>query len=248
MESSNPALNSKAFSSAKAAYNGPTMTIQGTVNKAFILLAILMLTATWTWGKIGDPSFTKYLMPLMMGSGIVGFGVYMVTVFKKQWSSVTAPIYAACQGLVLGALSAIFEVRYPGIVIQAVGLTFGVLFCMLMAYKTGWIKATEGFKRGIFIATAAIAVFYLFVWIVSMFGITQPAFINGGGMLGIGFSLFVVGIATLNLILDFDFIEQASEAGVEKYMEWFAAFGLMITLIWLYMEILRLLSKISRRD
>ncbi len=244
MESSNPTLSEKALSTAKMYGDGQTMTIQGTVNKALMAFAILLATAIWTWSKAGSPT----ILMIAMGGGIVGLIFALVTMFKKEWSAVTVPCYAACEGLLLGALSAMFEVKYPGIVMQAVGLTFGTLFSLLLAYKAGWIQATEGFKRGIMIATLAIGAFYLIVWVVSMFGIAPPAFINGGGLMGIGFSVFVVGIAALNLVLDFDRIENASKQSLNKYMEWYCAFGLMVTLVWLYMEILRLLSKVSRRD
>jgi uncharacterized YccA/Bax inhibitor family protein len=157
-------------------------------------------------------------------------------------------LYAACEGLVLGFISIMFERHYPGIVIQAVGLTMACLFVMLVAYKTGWIQATEGLRRGLMIAMISLMAFYAIVWIAGFFGIHPPTFINGGGVIGIGFSLLVVGIATLNLILDFDFIERASQEGLEKYMEWYGGFALMVTLVWLYLEMLRLLSKLSRRD
>src|SRR5262249_1134929 len=147
--------------------------------------------------------------------------------------AVTAPLYAACQGVFLGAISLFFERSYPGIVFQAVGLTMAVMFCMLIAYKTGWIRATEGLRRGLMLAMFGLMAFYGLVWIVSLFGIHPPSFINGGGAIGIGFSLFVVGIASLFLVIDFDFIERASQEGLEKYMEWYGAFSLMVTLIWL---------------
>ncbi len=248
MESSNPTLSPKTLATAKTYGDAPAMTVQGAVNKTFVLLAVVLATATWTWSKATNPEQIGSLYPLMMGGVIGGFVLALVTIFKKEWAAVTAPLYAACQGLAMGAISAIFEMKYPGIVIQAVGLTFATLFAMLIAYKTGWIQATEGFRRGIFIATAAIGLFYLVVMIAGFFHVAPPAFINGGGILGIGFSLFVVGIAALNLILDFDMIERAAKEQLAKYMEWYCAFGLMVTLIWLYMEILRLLSKVSRRD
>ena len=249
MESSNPTLNGGVFAKARASLaSGQTMTVQGTVNKTFILFAVLILTATWSWSN----AFSAQKVPLIgisfMVSLIAGFILALATSFKPNWSPVTAPLYAACQGVLLGALSIFFERSYPGIVFQAVGLTFAAMFAMLVAYRTGWIQATEGFRRGLMIAMVALMLFFGVVWIASFFGIHPPSFINGGGVLGIGFSLFVVGIATLNLILDFDFIERASQEGLERYMEWYGAFALMVTLIWLYMEILRLLSKLSRRN
>jgi uncharacterized YccA/Bax inhibitor family protein len=186
-------------------------------------------------------------MPFMIGGLIGGLVLALVTVFKKEWAGFTAPGYAVCEGLVLGALSAIFELQYPGIVMQAVALTFGTLFCLLMAYKTQIIRVTEKFRLGVFVATAAIALVYLVSIVLGFFHIQVP-FMVGSGLVSIGFSLFVVGIAALNLVLDFDMIERGAEAGAPKYMEWYGAFGLMVTLVWLYMEILRLLAKLRGRD
>ena len=226
----------------------PAMTVQGTVNKTFILLAILVLAAMWTWSKTSDPNSVGFLGITFMASMIGGLILAIATSFKPKWSPVTSPLYAACEGLLLGILSAYFEKSYPGIVVQAVGLTFAVTFAMLMGYKAGWLQATPGLRKGLMIAMGGLMLFYVVVWIASMFGIHPPGFINGGGPLGIAFSLFVVGIASMSLVLDFDFIESASREGLERYMEWYGAFALMVTLVWLYMEILRLLSKISRRN
>jgi uncharacterized YccA/Bax inhibitor family protein len=167
----------------------------------------------------------------------------MVTIFKKEWSPVLAPAYALVEGLFLGALSAFFEARFPGIVIQAVMLTFGTLFALLFAYRSGLIKATENFKLGVAAATGGIFLIYVASFLLGLFGIKVP-YIHESGIIGIGFSLFVVVIAALNLVLDFDFIESGVEAGAPKYMEWFGAFGLMVTLVWLYVEFLRLLAKL----
>ena len=248
MESSNPTLNEKTFGAARVGVGQPAMTVQGTVNKTFILLAILVVTATWTWGKTSDPGSAGFLGITFMVSMIGGLILAIATSFKPKWSPVSAPLYAACEGLLLGILSAYFERSYPGIVVQAVGLTFAVTFAMLMGYKAGWLQATPGLRKGLMIAMGGLMLFYVVVWIASMFGIHPPGFINGGGPLGIAFSLFVVGIAAMSLILDFDIIESGSREGLEKYMEWYGAFALMVTLIWLYIEILRLLSKISRRN
>src|SRR3990170_5101077 len=166
--------------------------------------------------------------------------------FKPTWAPVTAPIYAALEGLALGALSAMLEARYPGIVIQAVALTFGTLAALLLAYRSGLIPVTKNFRMGVVAATGGIAIFYLVAMGLSFFGI-RIAFLHEGSWLGIGFSLFVIVIAALNLVLDFDFIEKGAEHGAPKFMEWYAAFGLMVTLIWLYLEILRLLSKLRNR-
>ena len=170
----------------------------------------------------------------------------LITVFKKTAAPITAPIYAAIEGILLGMLSAFYEMQFPGLVFQAILLTFGTLFALLMAYRSGVIKATENFKLGVFAATGGIGLIYLTTFILSFFGLSIP-YIHGSGTIGILFSLFVVVIAALNLVLDFDFIERGAERGAPKYMEWYAAFGLLVTLIWLYIEMLRLLSKLRSR-
>jgi uncharacterized YccA/Bax inhibitor family protein len=178
---------------------------------------------------------------------IGGFIVALVTTFKKEWSAVTAPIYALLEGLVLGGLSAVMDLRYPGIAIQAVGLTFGTLFVLLLAYRSGLIPVTQKFRMGIVAATGGIMVFYLLQMLLGFFGF-QFTSINGSGPIGIGFSLIVVAVAALNLVLDFDFIERGVQYGAPKYMEWYGAFGIIVTLVWLYLEILRLLSKMRSRN
>lgn len=246
MRTANPALTDKTFTGFAPVTDTSTMTIQGTVNKTALLLLLVLFSSSWTWNlyfSAGDPAV---VIPWVFGGLISGFIVALVTVFKKQWAILTAPIYALLEGLALGGISAIFEARFPGIVIQAVGLTFGTLFCLLMAYKSGMIKVTENFKLGVVSATGAIALFYVVSFLLSMFGIPIP-FIHGSGIIGIEFSLFVVAIAALNLVLDFDFIENGAARGIPQYMEWYAAFGLIVTLIWLYIEILRLLSKLRSR-
>jgi uncharacterized YccA/Bax inhibitor family protein len=248
MRTANPALNAETFKSlAYGADRENVMTIQGTVNKTGILLVLTLIAAVWTWNKFFVSGTPQSVAPWTMIGAFGGLIVALVTVFKKAWSPVTAPVYAVFEGLLLGGISAIFEAQFPGIVIQAVALTFGTLLCLLMAYKTGLIKATENFKLGVVSATGAIALFYFVTIILGFFGIRMP-FIHESSVIGIGLSVFIVIIAALNLVLDFDFIEQGSATGVPKYMEWYAAFGLMVTLIWLYLEILRLLSKLRSRD
>ncbi|MFH1453931.1 MAG: Bax inhibitor-1/YccA family protein [Armatimonadota bacterium] len=249
MRTANPALGSKTFTSLPAAYDDKsTMTIEGTVNKTGVLLLLVILGAVWTWrlfyNSNGDPAS---VMGWMMLGVIGGLIVALITIFKKEYSPVTAPIYALLEGLFLGGISALFEAQYHGIVIQAVGLTFGTLFALLFAYKSGIIKATENFKLGVVAATGGIFLVYFATFILSLFKIQVP-FIYQSGIIGIGFSLFVVVIASLNLVLDFDFIETGAERGAPKYMEWYGAFGLMVTLIWLYIEILRLLALLRGRD
>ncbi len=242
----NPALNKNTFKIGNLSDTSSVMTINGTVNKTFIMLLFLMGTATWTWNSFMAADDVAAIIGWMIGGAIGGFVVAIVTVFKKQWSPYTAPLYALLEGLFLGGVSAFMESQFPGIVVQAVALTMGTLFSLLLAYKSGLIKVTENFRLGVVAATGAVALIYLLGWIMSFFGGGIP-YIHESGWVGIGFSLVVVVIAALNLVLDFDFIESGAEQGVPKYMEWYAAFGLMVTLVWLYLEMLRLLSKIRSR-
>ena len=244
MRTSNPALNDKVFDLGRS--TGDVMTVNGTVNRTGILLCLLMFTAIFSWDRAYSAVNPGELYPWLIGSGIAGFVVALVTVFKKTAAPITAPIYAAIEGILLGILSAFYEMQFPGLVFQAILLTFGTLFALLMAYRSGVIKATENFKLGVFAATGGIALIYLTTFILSFFGVSIP-YIHGSGTIGILFSLFVVVIAALNLVLDFDFIERGAERGAPKYMEWYAAFGLLVTLIWLYIEMLRLLSKLRSR-
>ncbi len=247
MESSNPTLNNKAFVEAQVVGGAPAMTIQGTVNKSLILLGLLIASAFATWSMLSSVNAGSVGILLLVG-GIGGLILAIATSFKPNWAPVTAPLYAVCEGVVLALISAFFEMRYPGIVIQAVGLTFAVTLVMLMGYKAGFFAATPALRKGMMIAMGGLMLFYVVVMIAGFFGIKPPAFISGGGPLGIAFSLFIVGLASMSLILDFDFIEQASKNGLDKRMEWYGAFTLMVTLVWLYMEILRLLSKLQSRD
>jgi uncharacterized YccA/Bax inhibitor family protein len=246
MRTSNPALNERAFQGERAVL-GEAMTLQGTVNKTGVLLICAVATAAWTWNLFLHSHSPQSVMPLALLGGIGGLIVAMVTIFKKQWAGITAPIYALLEGLVLGSISAMLEVRFPGIAIQAVSLTFGTLVILLLAYRSGLIAVTEKFRLGVIAATGGIALFYIVEIVLGFFGIHFTA-VNGSGAIGIGFSIFVVIIAALNLVLDFDFIETGVRVGAPKYMEWYGAFGLMVTLIWLYFEILRLLSKIRSRE
>ena len=248
MRTANPALSSSTFTDiAPAATSAERMTIEGTVHRTALLLAICLFTAAWMWQRVGTVTDIGALTPWMIGAALGGFAVAIVTVFKKQWAAYTGPLYAALEGVFLGAVSAFFEMQYPGIVVQAVALTFGTLACLLLAYRTGLIKVTENFRLGVFAATGAIMLIYLVSFALSFFGIAVP-YIHGNGIIGIIFSLVVVGVAALNLVLDFDFIEQGAAQGAPKYMEWYAAFGLIVTLVWLYLEILRLLAKLQSRD
>jgi len=259
---SNPALNSKSFggfvggsvgvdprtASSRTAETGVpgAMTIQGTVDKTAILLALTIFAAIWPWKLLFDTRDPNVVLPWIMIGSVGGFVLALVTIFKKSWARVTAPLYAACEGLALGSISALFEVRYHGIAFQAMALTFGVLAIMLVAYKTKAIRATQGFKLGVIAATGAIALVYLLSMGLGMFGV-HLGFLTSSGPLGIGISLLVVGVAALNLVLDFDVVEQGARAGAPKYMEWYGAFGILVTLVWLYLEILRLLAKLNNR-
>ena len=248
LRTANPALSNKTFTEfANLASKTQSMTLQATVNKTFILLFCILFSASYTWGlffEAGNPAaVTKWMIIGVIG-GLISF---FVTIFKKDKAAVTTPIYALCQGLFLGGLSATLEYQYPGIVIQAVGLTFGTLFALLAAYKSRLIKATENFKLGVVAATGSIALFYFASFILGFFGVSIPL-LNSSGPMGIIFSLVVVVVAALNLVLDFDFIEKGSEMNAPKYMEWIGAFGLIVTLIWLYIEILRLLVKLRSQN
>ncbi|MBN8211668.1 MAG: Bax inhibitor-1/YccA family protein [Xanthomonadales bacterium] len=251
LRSSNPALKDSTFldlsSGSVVAGDQGTMSLNGTVNKTGMLLLMTVLTAAFAWSQTMTPTgeVAPGAMGYLLGGGIGGFVLALVTIFKKEWSPVTAPLYALVEGLFLGAISAIYNAQFQGIVLQAVMLTFGIMFALLFAYRSGLIKATENFKLGVAAATGGIALIYIATIVLGLFGIKIP-FIHDSGLIGIGFSLFVVVVASLNLVMDFDFIESGVEAGAPKYMEWYGAFGLMVTLVWLYLELLRLLSKLRR--
>ena len=223
--------------SSSTVENTNLMTLDGAVNKTGILLALCFSGAFVGW------NFPALAIPC----ALLGFVLAMVTIFRSpEKVASTAPFYAIAQGIFLGGVTMMFEGMYPGIAVQALGLTFGITVSLLFCYKSGLIKPTENFKLMIVSATAGIAILYLVSFIMSMFG-SPISFIHSNGLMGIGFSVFVVGIAALNLVLDFDFIEEGAEAGLPKYMEWYGAFSLMVTLVWLYLEILRLLAKIASR-
>lgn len=246
MQSSNPAFAGTVFGDwEQADRRGSTMTVAGTAGKAMALLTILVACAAVTWTKMPDGSISG---GVIFGSAIAGFVLALITMFKQTWSPVTAPLYSACQGAFLGAISYMFNMRYPGIVPQAVGLTFATTAIMLFVYATGIIKVTGKLAAGITAATGAIALFYIGSMVFGMFGMNGGInLIQSTGPLGIAISAFVVGLAAFNLLLDFDMIEQGSRHEAPKYMEWYGAFGLMVTLIWLYVSLLRLLSKLQDR-
>jgi len=261
MRTSNPALNDAVFR-IQDTTSSTTMTLQGVVLKTALLLSILVACAGVTWhyamlgfvanapaeaGMAGIQQAPPQIYGYIMGGAIVGFILALITTFKPKVSPYTSPLYAAAEGVFLGGISAMFNYAYDGVVIQAVALTFGTLFALLTAYATGVIRATENFKLGVFAATGGIMLFYVASMVGRLFGFEMPL-INSAGPMGIAFSVFVVIIAALNLVLDFDFIENGCAQGAPKYMEWYAGFGLLVTLVWLYLEILRLLVKLRGRD
>jgi len=250
MRTANPALNNNTFDRLTSmpiddAAGRNVMTVNGTIHCTITLLALVVVAAAWTWHLAANGDGTA-AMPWMIGGIFGGLIFAFITIFKPNFAPITAPIYAALEGLFLGGLSSILNAHYPGIVIQAVALTFGVMFALLIAYRSGIIRATEKFKLGVVAATGGIFIVYMASFVLGMFGVGVP-YIHGSGMVGIGFSLFVVIIASLNLILDFDLIESGAKRGAPKFMEWYGAFALLVTLVWLYIEILRLLSKLNRR-
>lgn len=250
MQSGNPVLGKNIFldvASGNVLSGDGRMTLNGTVNKTGFLLILALVGAMFSWARFTGPESAAALMPLAMGGALVGFVLALVTVFKKTWAPVTAPLYALVEGVFIGAVSVLFESMYPGIVMQAAGLTFGVMAAMLLAYRSGLIRATEKFKLGVVAATGGIVLLYLVNLVMGFFG-HSIGFIHESTGAGIAFSVFVVGIAALNLILDFDLIEQGASSGAPKYMEWYGAFALTVTLVWLYFEILRLLAKLQSRD
>jgi len=238
--SGNPALSEKQIQSVTRA-SKQVMTVNGAVNKTGILFLILLIGASLTWYQP-----VESVQPWMWGGLIGGFVTALVTIFKKEWSPFTAPIYAFLEGLFLGAISMIYAGIYEGIVFDAVLLTLGTFAAMLALYRSGFIKVTHKFRMGVMAATGGIFFVYLASFVLGFFGINL-SLIHGNGLFGIGFSLVIVGIAAMNLVLDFDFIEQAANRDAPRYIEWYAGFGLMVTLVWLYLEFLRLLAKIQRR-
>lgn len=238
--SGNPVLSSNAFNTTSV--SSETMTINGTVNKTFLSLTLLMVTGYYTF------MYGQIMSGFAIFSLIVAFIVAIITVFKKEWSPITVPIYAILEGIGLGWISYSFNSLYDGIVLSAVCITVSILLAMLMIYRSGLIKPTENFKLGLAAATGGIFVLYMINFVMSFFGSQMGIMsIQNASLMSIGFSLFVIVIAALNLVVDFDFIEEGAEKGAPKYMEWFGAFGLMVTLIWLYLEILRLLAKLRSR-
>lgn len=247
MKTSNPTLKAKYFEGIDVNEQSGTnhMTIQGTITKTSVLLGIVFLTGAYTWNMFTTGNASQAMSYAMVGI-LGGFVIAIFTCFARQYSMVTAPIYAVLEGLALGAISAIFNEQYSGIAIQAVVLTICTAAIMLAAYKTGIIRPTQRFVTGVVSATGAIALFYVASFIGGFFGFRMPL-IHSNGTFGIIFSVAVVVLAALNLILDFAMIETGERNKAPKYMEWYSAFSLVVTLVWLYLELLRLLSKINSR-
>jgi uncharacterized YccA/Bax inhibitor family protein len=246
MKSSNPVMTGKIYDKVGGAVSDSVMTINGTINKIGLMLLLLIASASYTWNLVlgDDPGRVG---TLAIVGAIGGFIVAMVTVFSPKSSPYTAPVYAILEGMFLGAISAVINARYPGVAFQAVLLTIGTLFTMLFLYRSGRIRATPKFRKGVMMATGAVFFAYMISWLLSLLGLPM-GFMHSSGPLGILISLVIIVIAALNLIMDFDFIEKGSQMGAPKYMEWYGAFGLMVTLVWLYIEFLRLLSRISGRN
>jgi uncharacterized YccA/Bax inhibitor family protein len=244
MRSGNPVLTNSTFTDVSHRGSLRPMTLSGVINRSILLLLLVAGTSAGVWTY--SSSHPSVVYPMLMIGALGGFVVAMVTSFKKEWSPVTSPIYAVLEGLFIGGISLVMEQRFPGLVLQAVMLTFGVMFALLAAYQSRIIRPSQTFKSVIVGATFGIVVVYMISMVMQLFFHTEIPLINGSGPMGIAFSLVVVGIAALNLVLDFDFIENGVAGGAPKWMEWYAAFGLTVTLVWLYIEILRLLSKMRR--
>lgn len=246
MRTSNPALSERIFAKERANTSTEVMTIQGTKYKTLTMLALVVLGAIYTWrlAFMGSPAVNTW----MIVGGVGGFITALITIFSPRSAHITAPIYSVLEGLLLGGLSAFMAAQFGlGIITQAVGLTFATFFFMLLLYRSGTIKVTAKFRMAVFAATGAIALMYFVSFILSLFGV-PIGFIHDGGIISIVISLIIIGVAALNLTLDFDFIEKGVNQGAPKYMEWYGAFGLMVTLIWLYIEFLRLLAMLSSRS
>jgi uncharacterized YccA/Bax inhibitor family protein len=241
--SGNPTLNERVLTGGVPA-TGDVMTVQGTIDKTAVLLvlAFVAAAASWVLGTAGGAGIGGWAL----GAALAGLVVAIATFVRPQWSPFTAPLYALLEGVFLGLVSMVFEASYPGIATQAVALTFGVLGAMLLVYRTGLIKVTQRFRAGVAAATLAIFATYLVSLVLGLFGVRVPL-LNDASPLGILISLAIVVVAALNLVLDFDLIERGASAGAPRYMEWYAAFGLLVTLVWLYLELLRLLAKLRER-
>jgi uncharacterized YccA/Bax inhibitor family protein len=246
-KSSNPAMSSRIFDKVFATeYQGETMTINGTINKVGLLVFMVIAGAAYTWRMVMGDNPAGAQTYVLIGA-IGGFIMALITIFSPKSAPITAPIYALLEGLFLGGISAMINTKYAGIPFQAVLLTLGTLFAMLFLYRSGRLRATPKFRKGVMMATGAIFFAYMISWISSLFGFNL-GFMHSAGPLGILINLVILGVAAMNLILDFDFIERGAQMSAPKYMEWYGAFGLVVTLVWLYLEFLRLLSRFAGRN
>ena len=244
----NPLLNDKAFQRAgqyAQAGTGEVMSVEGAINKTAFLLLLVVASATWVWTRFFQTQDAAQLMPYLWGGLLVGVAAMLATIFAPTWGRISAPVYALAEGLVLGGISALYEIQLHGIVFQAIGLTIGVLAVMLVLYRTGIIKVTDRFRMIVFAATGGIALFYAASIVLGLFHVSMPLLFGGTG--AIVLSLLIVGVAAARLAVAFDTIARGAERGAPQYMEWYAAFGVMVSLIWLYLEILRLLANVRRR-
>lgn len=250
-KTSNPTLGEGIINRFSFAATDRAMTVQGSINKTALLLALVVAGAAFTWSKVMtsiESGVEVGINGWMIAGSVAGFIIALIISFRQNLAPFLSPVYAICEGLFIGAISAHFEVMFPGLVLRAVLLTFSVMFALLFLYKMRILKATQRFRSILISATAGIAIAYLITFILGLFGINMN-FMYGGGSMGLIVSLMVVGVAALNLVLDFDFIENGSESNLPAYFEWYAAFGLMVTLVWLYINILRLLAIVAgRRD
>lgn len=247
--SSNPTLTEKSFKKSMSIPSSGTMTFRGTLNKFGLLFILVMATAFFVWN---EASVGNNVQGYVMGGAIGGLVLALVIMFKQEWAPMLAPAYALAEGLLVGGISAIYNDAFstvaPGIVMQAVTLTFGTAIAMYLLYSFGIIKVTQRFKSIMFAAMGGILLFYLITFLLSLFGVPVTG-LHQGSLLSIGISIVITGIAALSLLLDFDRIEQGAAMGAPKQMEWFCAFGLLVTMVWLYVEILRLLGNLyGRRD
>jgi uncharacterized YccA/Bax inhibitor family protein len=247
---SSPVFSEKRFAEvAQEGFQGETMTLQGSINKCILLFITMLIPAAWIWWYMGgsiEAAAGMNLTAYLWGSAITGFILAMVITFKMSWAPYLAPVYAAVEGVFLGLVSMLYNSFFDGIVLQAVTITLLIFAAMLLAYRTGLLRATPMFTKVLMFATFGVAIFYLITWIMGMFGVAS--FYAGNSWLSIGVSAVIAGIAAFNLIVDFAVIDEQSKNGAPKYMEWYSAFGLLVTLVWLYLEILRLLSKLQSRD
>lgn len=244
MRTSNPVFSDRVFARYEGMVYEDQMTIKGTIDKCFLMLILAIAAAAMTW-NFGATRGPEAVMPFVLGGGLAGFGLALVTIFVASVRPITALLYSVAEGVFLGALSLIVEARYPGIAFQAVTITFGILAAMLVIYRSGIIRVTSGFAKGLIIATAGVALVYIAAIVMGLFGLEMP-FLHDSGPIGIGVSIVILIIASLNFLLDFETIKQGVAAGFPKAGEWLAAFGLMVTLFWVYFEVLRLLEKIRR--